>query len=89
MEVKQRGSREEAEVTDNRLGCHSHDRKDPSIFVTLNYLNINCTRNLHINAHIDGVSKTGLVCHINSWYDTIMYAARASIICRIHSKSTK
>ena len=54
--------------------------KDPTVFVALNYLNINCTRNLRVNAHVDGVSKTGLVCHIDSWYDTIMYAAGASII---------
>ena len=54
--------------------------KDPSVFVALNYLDINCTRNLRVQARVTGVSKTGLVSHIDSWGDTIMYATGASII---------
>ncbi|KAH0825663.1 hypothetical protein J3R83DRAFT_11720 [Lanmaoa asiatica] len=54
--------------------------KDPAVFVTLNSIDIDHAANLRINAYVDGVSRTGLVWHIDSWSDTILYSAGASII---------
>ncbi|KAG6379429.1 hypothetical protein JVT61DRAFT_11899 [Boletus reticuloceps] len=54
--------------------------KDPSVFVALNSIDIGHTANLRINAYVDGVSRTGLVWHIDAWADTILYSAGASII---------
>ena len=54
--------------------------KNPSVFVALNFLDVDCKANLRINAYVDGVSRTGLVCHIDSWDDTVLYAAGVSII---------
>jgi hypothetical protein len=54
--------------------------KNPTVFVALNYLDIDHKANLRIRAYVDGVSKTGLVWHIDSWYDTTLYGAGASII---------
>jgi len=54
--------------------------KNPSVFVALNFLDIDCKASLRIKAYVDGVSRTGLVCHIDSWSDTVLYAAGASII---------
>jgi hypothetical protein len=54
--------------------------KNPSVFVALNFLDVDCNANLRVNAYVDGVSRTGLVCHIDSWSDTVLYAAGVSII---------
>jgi len=54
--------------------------KNPTVFVALNYLDIDCKKNLRINAHVSDVSRTGLVWHLDAWGDTILYAAGASII---------
>ncbi|KAI9457317.1 hypothetical protein BJY52DRAFT_507024 [Lactarius psammicola] len=54
--------------------------KKPSVFVALNYLDIDCKANLRINAYVDGVSTTRLVWHIDSWDDTVLYGAGAAII---------
>ncbi|KAI9567579.1 hypothetical protein HD554DRAFT_2219908 [Boletus coccyginus] len=54
--------------------------KNPSVFVALNLLDVDCKTNLRVNAHVNGVSTTGLVCHIDSWSDTILYAASVSVI---------
>ena len=54
--------------------------KDPSVFITLNSFDIDCKANFRIKAHVDNVSKTGLVWHIDSWADTVLYSAGASII---------
>ena len=54
--------------------------KTPSVFVALNFFDIDCRTNFRIDAHVDNVTKTGLVWHIDSWSDTILYSAKASII---------
>lgn len=54
--------------------------KNPSVFVALNFIDIDCKANLRIKAYVDGVSRTGLVCHIDSWDDTVLYGAGVSII---------
>ncbi|KAI9567578.1 hypothetical protein HD554DRAFT_2023876 [Boletus coccyginus] len=54
--------------------------KNPSVFVALNFLDVDCKTNLRVNAYVDGVSTTGLVCHIDSWSDTILYAAGVSLV---------
>ena len=54
--------------------------KNPSVFVKLNFLDIDCKANPHLKAYVDGVSTTGLVCHIDSWGDTVVYGAGVSII---------
>ncbi|KAI9509691.1 hypothetical protein F5148DRAFT_1185827 [Russula earlei] len=54
--------------------------KNPSIFVALNSFDIDFRTNFRIKAYIDGVTTTGLVWHIDSWHDTILYSAGASII---------
>ncbi|KAI9439022.1 hypothetical protein H4582DRAFT_108691 [Lactarius indigo] len=54
--------------------------KKPSVFVALNYLDVDCKANLRVNAYVDGVSTTRLVWHIDSWSDTVLYAAGATII---------
>ncbi|KAF8137288.1 hypothetical protein EV363DRAFT_1535234 [Boletus edulis] len=57
--------------------------KNPSVFVALNFLDVDCKANLRIDSYVDGVTKTGLVCHIDSWDDTVLYAAGVSIIAFI------
>ncbi|KAN0084441.1 hypothetical protein V8E55_007945 [Tylopilus felleus] len=54
--------------------------KNPSVFVALNFIDVDCKAGLRINTYVDGVSRTGLVCHIDSWADTVLYGAGVSII---------
>ena len=54
--------------------------KDPSVFVALNFLDVDRKANLRLKAYVDGVSTTGLVCHVDSWGDTVVYGAGVSII---------
>ena len=54
--------------------------KKPSVFIALNYLDIDCKANLRVKAYVDGVTTTRLSWHIDSWHDTVLYAAGASII---------
>ncbi|KAH9059669.1 hypothetical protein EDB87DRAFT_754062 [Lactarius vividus] len=54
--------------------------KTPSTFVALNSLDIDCRATLCIHARVDGVSTTRLIWHLDSWGDTIIYSAGASII---------
>ncbi|KAF8263623.1 hypothetical protein EI94DRAFT_569919 [Lactarius quietus] len=54
--------------------------KRPSVFIALNYLDMDCKANLRFNAYVDGISTTRLVWHIDSWGDTVLYAAGASVI---------
>ncbi|KAI9465135.1 hypothetical protein BJY52DRAFT_1245288 [Lactarius psammicola] len=54
--------------------------KRPSVFIALNYLDIDCKANFRINAYVDDISTTRLVWHIDSWDDTTVYAAGATII---------
>src|SRR6266702_3842429 len=54
--------------------------KKPSVFMALNYLDISYKADLRINAYVDGISTNRLVWHIDSWDDTVIYAAGATII---------
>ncbi|KAN0129022.1 hypothetical protein V8E53_013172 [Lactarius tabidus] len=54
--------------------------KNPSVFIALNYLDIDCGAYFRVKAYVDGVSTTGLVWHIDSWDNTVLYSAGASII---------
>jgi len=54
--------------------------KDPSVFIALNSFDIDCKANFRIGARVDNVSRTGLTWHIDSWWDTVLYSAGASII---------
>src|SRR6266702_3753960 len=54
--------------------------KTPSVFVALNSLDIDCKTSLRIHARVDGTSTTRLVWHIDSWADTVVYSAGATII---------
>ncbi len=54
--------------------------KKPSVFIALNSLDVDCKANLRLNAYVDGVSTTRLVWHIDSWADTVLYSAGATII---------
>ncbi|KAN0088033.1 hypothetical protein V8E55_006654 [Tylopilus felleus] len=52
----------------------------PAVFVGLNWMDIDHRANLRLKAYVDNVTSTGLEWHIDSWYDTILYSAGASII---------
>ncbi|KAI9451505.1 hypothetical protein BJY52DRAFT_1351958 [Lactarius psammicola] len=54
--------------------------KKPSVFIALNCLDISNGANLRINAYADDISTTRLVCHIESWDDTTLHGAGATII---------
>jgi hypothetical protein len=52
----------------------------PSVFIALNYLDIDCNAGLRINAHVDNISTNRLTWHIDSWNDTVVYSAGATLI---------
>jgi hypothetical protein len=52
----------------------------PSVFIALNSFNIDCHSNLRINAYVDNVTTSGLVWHIDTWDDSTVYSAGATII---------
>ncbi|KAI9438993.1 hypothetical protein H4582DRAFT_107291 [Lactarius indigo] len=54
--------------------------KKPFIFIALNSLEISNKDGLRVNAYVDGVSTTRLVWHIDSWGDTVLWSAGATII---------
>ena len=54
--------------------------KTPSVFVALNSFDIGCNANFRINAYVKNVSKTSLVWHIDTYADTVLYSAGATII---------
>ncbi|KAH9059434.1 hypothetical protein EDB83DRAFT_932488 [Lactarius deliciosus] len=54
--------------------------KKPSVFIALNSLDVSSDANLRINAYVDGISTTHLVWHIDSWSDTVLCSAGATII---------
>jgi len=54
--------------------------KTPSVFVALNIIDLDFKANLRVNAYVDGVSKSGLTWHIDSWADSVLYSAGATII---------
>ena len=54
--------------------------KRPSVFIALNYLDMDCRANLRISAYVDDITTTGLTWHIDTFGDSVLYAAGASII---------
>ncbi|KAG6917581.1 hypothetical protein DXG01_001929 [Tephrocybe rancida] len=54
--------------------------KKPDVFVALNSIDIDNKANLRVRAYVDDVSQQGLTWHIDSWSDTVLYSAGASII---------
>ncbi|KAF8555006.1 hypothetical protein OG21DRAFT_1508189 [Imleria badia] len=54
--------------------------KKPAVFVALNSFDISCKSNLRIRTYVDGVSRTGLVWHIESYSDSNLHSASVSII---------
>jgi len=54
--------------------------KNPDVFVALNSINIDKKANLRVRAYVDGVSQQGFTWHIDTWDDTVLYSAGASII---------
>ena len=49
-------------------------------FIALNSFDIDCGANFRINALVHDVCDAGSVWHLDSWDDTILYSAGASII---------
>lgn len=54
--------------------------KKPSVFIALNSIDFACKANLRVNAYVDSVSTTRLVWHIDTWADSVLYSAGATII---------
>ena len=54
--------------------------KKPSVFIALNYLDMDCKANLRVNAYVDSISTTRMVWHIDTFADSVLYSAGASII---------
>ncbi|KAJ3569493.1 hypothetical protein NP233_g5020 [Leucocoprinus birnbaumii] len=54
--------------------------KKPRIFVGFNWFDINCKHNFRLRAYVDNVHVGGLTWHIDTWSDSIVYSAGASII---------
>ncbi|KAI9438996.1 hypothetical protein H4582DRAFT_2098239 [Lactarius indigo] len=54
--------------------------KKPSVFIALNSLDVSKDANLRLNTYVDNISTTRLVWHIDSWFDTILFSAGATII---------
>ncbi|KAI9431372.1 hypothetical protein H4582DRAFT_2103020 [Lactarius indigo] len=52
----------------------------PSVFIALNLIDISTNANLRVNAYVDSISTTRLVWHIDSWADTVLNNAGATII---------
>lgn len=58
----------------------THFWKEPTVFIGLNHIDIDCQRNLRIRSYADAITRAGLILHIDAWGDTILYAAGVSII---------
>lgn len=54
--------------------------KPPRMFLAINSLDIDCGQNLRLAVTADHVSASGMMWHLDSWEDTIMYSAGASYI---------
>ena len=67
--------------TSNEIGFTAVEFwQKPSVFIGLNSLDIDCRTNLRVNVYVDSVSTTSLVWHIDSWDNTVLYSAGATII---------
>ncbi len=54
--------------------------KKPDVFVALNSIDIDNKADLRVRAYVDNVSQQEFTWHIDSWGDTVLYSAGASII---------
>ncbi|KAM6496807.1 hypothetical protein JOM56_007280 [Amanita muscaria] len=54
--------------------------KCPDVFVAFNQFDIDCKAGFRLHAYVDNVSRKGLTWHIDTWHDTILYSAAATII---------
>ncbi|KIL65612.1 hypothetical protein M378DRAFT_178313 [Amanita muscaria Koide BX008] len=54
--------------------------KCPDVFVAFNQFDIDCKAGFRLNAYVDNVSMKGLTWHIDTWHDTVLYSAAATII---------
>ena len=54
--------------------------KTPSVFIALNYLDVDCKADLRMNTYVNCISTTGLMWHIDTWDDTVLYGAGLAII---------
>ncbi|KAH8979472.1 hypothetical protein EDB92DRAFT_192782 [Lactarius akahatsu] len=78
------------DIRNEHLPQHQHNKEisfnsveflqKPSVFIALNSLDISKNGGLRVNAYVDGVSTTRLVWHIDSWANTTLYSAGATII---------
>jgi len=54
--------------------------KTPNVFVAWNQFDIACDANFRLNAYVDNVTQSGLTWHLDTWSDTTLYSAGATII---------
>jgi len=54
--------------------------KTPNVFVAWNVFDISKAANFRLKAYVDDVTQKGLTWHIDTWFDTILYSAGATII---------
>lgn len=52
----------------------------PRVIVAFNSLDIGCKYNLRVGTGVSAVSTAGMMWHVNSWSDTILYSAGVSYI---------
>ena len=52
----------------------------PSVFIALNYLHFDSDAGLRINAYVDNISTNQLTWHMDSWSDTYVYSAGATLV---------
>ncbi|KAF9222875.1 hypothetical protein BS17DRAFT_160914 [Gyrodon lividus] len=54
--------------------------KNPNVFVAWNMFDLGCGANFRLKAYVDNVTQKGLTWHIDTWADTVLYSAGATII---------
>ncbi|KAJ3568175.1 hypothetical protein NP233_g5885 [Leucocoprinus birnbaumii] len=54
--------------------------KAPNVFVALNWFDLSATQSFRLRAFVDDVSMEGLTWHIDTWGDSVVYSAGATII---------
>ena len=73
---------EEPQMTNTDLVTFGgyHFSGPPRVYVGLTSLDVNCGRVLRLATWCDGIEKYGMMWHINSWADTILYSASVAYI---------
>ncbi|KAF9222878.1 hypothetical protein BS17DRAFT_161001 [Gyrodon lividus] len=54
--------------------------KNPNVFVAWNMFDLGCGANFRLKAYVNNVTQKGLTWHIDTWADTVLYSAGATII---------